>query len=167
MDLATIITGLVILASVTIPIIYLNNLEKRSQKKLKQLLFNYANAHGCSIYEHDLWNNTAIGIDKSNGLVFYVQKTRGQETKLQVNLSKIQRCKISEITKTIKTGEGHDTVFERLELSFMANGNSPTETSLEFYNTNSSRFVLNGELKLVEKWQKIINDQLSKKSASV
>jgi hypothetical protein len=131
--------------------------EKRIQKTLQDL----ADQSNGNISEYDHWFNTLIGIDKKNKQLFFVRNMAAKEVVKVINLAEIQICRINNVSRTVTNGNGSSTnVIDRLELSLKYQKPSVAEDILEFYNTNGGNWNLNDELKLVEKWNILINEEL-------
>lgn len=81
-----------------------------------------------------------------------------QEIKYQfVDLSTIKSCKFSTISRTIANNQ----IITRLELKLTPIDPNKKEILLEFYNEEIST-QLRGELQSIEKWKKIIEQQLDR-----
>ena len=102
-----------------------------------------------------------IGIDETQNVVFAIRKTKEKETSIAVNLAEVFRCSVAEISRTSGPKEGNIKAFDRIELVFTNKDKSKADRIVEFYNANSDRLTLTGELQLAEKWCKIANDKIA------
>jgi len=162
MEPGTIITGIILLLAFVVPIVFLN---KKSSKKGKQFfseLINFALKNNCKLSEHELFNNMALGIDKETHQLYFIKNSANNKIKHKIDLLEIQKCRIVNTSRNIKyKGENHK-VIDRLELGFISRDKSKPEIFLEFYNADIDSAALNGELQLIEKWFKIIDEQLAR-----
>ncbi|MCC6754323.1 MAG: hypothetical protein IT266_10120 [Saprospiraceae bacterium] len=162
MDLGTTITGIIILLICIIPfvIMYLNN--QKREKKLLQELSTFAERNNCKISQHELWNNNSlIGIDETANMIFFIKKLKGNEIMQQINLTEIQKCRVINSGRTVSNKNGSHKVVDKLDLAFTFHDKNKEEIIVEFYNADYDSLTLSGELQLVEKWCKIINDRIS------
>lgn len=154
MDTSVILIGVIMLAALGGPIVYLNFIKTNAEKKFIKQLYDYAQQHNCKLDEHDFWSYTVIGIYKDAKRLLYVAKTGGEVQKVEIDLSTVKRCRVVEVKNNDKTSVA------RLELVFSyADANTP-ETGLVFYDATRSNFLLSGELQLVKKWQGLVNSIL-------
>ena len=110
----------------------------------------------CKITQHEICGNYAVGIDETNKKVFF-QLKNDEEIKPQfIDLSTIKKCKIANIGITNANKERE---IEKLNLELIPTNKNKLNVILEFYNSDIS-FQLNGELKSIEKWNKLINNML-------
>jgi len=163
MELGTIIISVIFLALAFSPVLLMRQSRKKLEKAMLQSLAQVATRHKGSLSKHEFFGNFAIGIDESNHMVFYVKQDRDKLEEAVVNLADMQDCKVSNISKTIKSkGDSESyTVVDRLDLSFTPREKSKPEIKLAFYASAGSN-QLNGELKSVEEWSKIVKDQMIK-----
>jgi hypothetical protein len=156
------IVGVALVALLAVIIIVSTN-KSRKAKKIKFLdpLHELASREGCHISYHDIWSESVIGIDESKSKIFVVRKTTGSEAELVVNLSEIFRCRVAEISRTSGPKEGNIIAFDRIDLVFMNKEKGKPDVTIEFYNANTDRLTLAGELQLAEKWCALVNKKLS------
>jgi len=160
MSLGLIIGVVAVLALAVIIII--STSKSRKEKKIKFLdpLHELANHEGCHVSRHDIWSESVIGIDESNNKVFVIRKTAGSEAEKVINLAEIFRCRVAEISRVSGPKEGNTKAFDRIDLVFMNKEKSKPDAVVEFYNSNTDRLTLAGELQLAEKWCMLVNRQL-------
>ncbi|WP_372754346.1 hypothetical protein [Labilibaculum sp.] len=152
MELGKAITGLIMLACFIVPIIILGFIKKRNKKQIVNSLSDFAKQNHCIIDEYEFCSNFVIGIDKIHNFIFFLQKY-DQENKIkQINLSEIKS------SKKLITKHGHN-IISRLDLLFYPLSKNADAIDLEFYNSEQS-FELNDELQTLEKWSKIVANQL-------
>lgn len=161
MELGTIIIGAIFLALAFSPVLLMRQSRKKLEKAMLQSLAQVATRHKGSLSKHEFFGDFAIGIDESNHMVFYVKQDRDKLEEAVVNLADMQDCKVSNISKTIKSkgDSGSYTVIDRLDLSFIARDKNKPERRLAFYSAAGSN-QLNGELKSVEEWSKIVRNHM-------
>ena len=160
MDFGTII-GLVLLLIIVLAVVIVNSNKKNKKKQFVQTLFDLAEKSKCKISEHDLWNNTLIGIDKEAHKLFFIRKTADNAISNEIDLIGIQKCRVINSSRVVTNNETNHTVIDKLELALTSPDAKIADTILEFYNTNRDNLFLNGELQLTEKWVAIVNENIA------
>jgi len=161
MDSSTTITmGIFILICIILFVI-INGNKKKKAKQFLQTLNDFAEKENCKISTYDIWNNSVIGIDDATNRVFVIRKINDNETSQRINLAEIFRCRVVEVSRTSGPKEGNMKAFDRIDLVFSNKDKSKVDIVVEFYNANTDRLTLTGELQLAEKWCKITNDKIA------
>lgn len=161
MDTPTIITAVIIVLIFIAPFVLINRHNRKKEQPLLQALWRIAKKNNCSVSQHDIWNNAAIGIDEANSMVFFTQKVNSIETAQQLALTEIKKCRIISTNKTAgNKDDGNFKEVDKLELAFAYKEKNNAETVLEFYNSDINSSSLTGELELAERWCKIANDTI-------
>ena len=160
MDFGTIV-GLVILVVIVLAIVMVNSSKKKKKKQLVKTLFDFAEKSNCKISEHDLFNNTLIGIDNEAHKLFFIRKTSDNDIRSEVDLTGVQKARVINSSRIVNNNETNHNVIDKLELSLTFSDSKTSDTMLEFYNTNRDNLFLNGELPLTEKWAKIVNENIA------
>lgn len=137
MDSGTLVIGAIMIAICILPFILINNSIKKQKKQLLQALLALSDQKNCKMTQYELGSNLAIGIDENADLLFFFKRLKDKEISQHVNLK------------------------DKLELCISPKTKSRPDIFLEFYNSEEN-LQLNGELQLIEKWAKIINDQIKK-----
>jgi hypothetical protein len=164
MDLGTTIVGIVIILICIIPFALMSINSRKKEKKLLQGLTEIAERNNCKLSRYELWNNSTIGIDDTSLMIFYTRKSKDIETSQQINLAETQKCRVINLSRTVRNKEGNFKVVEKLELAFSFQDINRGDVVLEFYNADYDSLTLTGELQLVEKWCKLFNDKISELS---
>jgi len=152
------IIGIIILLACFLPLILVYIFRKRNEKALLRNLFDIAKGKNCSINQWDLWSNTAIGLDEEKHILFFIRNTNDNLTQ-EINLSNVTKCKVVSINSSYSE-KGEKDAVGKLELALFSNDKMKSEIRLEFYNTKHDNLTLNGELQLVEKWEKIVEKEI-------
>jgi hypothetical protein len=155
------IFGLVILIVIVLAIVMVNTSKKNKKKQLEKTLFDFAEKGNCKISQHDLFNNTLIGIDNEAHKLFFIRKTADSEIRSEVDLTAVQKARVINSSRIVTNNETSHNVIDKLELSLSSLDSKIESTILEFYNTNRDNLFLNGELPLTEKWAKIVNTNIA------
>ena len=155
------IFGLVILIIIVLAVVIVNSNKKNKKKQFMQTLSDLAEKSNCKISEHDLWNNTLIGIDTAAHKLFFIRKTADIAISNEIDLLGIQKCRVINSSRVISNNETNHTVIDKLELALTSPDAKIADTMLEFYNTNRDNLFLNGELQLAEKWAVIVNENIA------
>jgi len=150
MDLTTSIIGAIIVALCITPLVMAHNKRKKRERKLLQSLVDNAASHSGRITNHDIWANTAIGIDAADNRLYFLRRKEAEEdVHQQVSLNDIRSVRING-----GQNSGHT---ERIDI-VLEHVNVPP-VILEFYNEKQS-LQINQELHLARKWHAIIDSQL-------
>ncbi|NMD01342.1 MAG: hypothetical protein GYA62_16695 [Bacteroidales bacterium] len=159
MDTVSIATSIAILISIVIIIAfqYYLNLFKKNKKIL--LLKTFAKEYQGNISDYELYNNLIIGIDRKNSFIFFIN-TRNN-TQYAINLSILSKLKINHVTRKIDNKKTVELITDFVGLVAIPKNKEKPEVILEFYNSNYG-IQLGNELIMAEKWEKIINNQLTK-----
>lgn len=158
MDMGTGIIGLAFLL-ICIALFYI--LSRGNQKREKQLLksiTDLAAENNANITLHDIWNNTAIGIDLVAKKLFIIANANVRKILQHINLAEVQRCKVNREEKTVGAKEDAVRVIEKIELVFTYYEKNKPDNAVVFYDTSFEMSSLSDEIQLLEKWCKIIND---------
>ena len=157
MSTGTIIFVAVILLAIAIPTIIANKKKKQKVKQFLQILNDMAGKSNCKITEHQLWNNTMIGVDYKAGKLFFFRKTDENEITKEADLSEIQKCRVANSNRSVSTKDGNYIVTERIDLAFTPREGNKPEVTFDLYNSKFDSMTLQGELQLAEKWAGIAN----------
>lgn len=161
MDINSTLIGIIIIAICVLPIIILSINKKRKNRKNRQLLIDFAKEKGCIIHQYEVCGNYLIGLDEVKNFVFFKS-----ENIQFVDLSEIKNCTIRNFSKRVEGKSGSYSIPDSLSLCFIPNNKNRSEECFEFFNSdNNSQLV--GELQSIEKWHKIISQQLKKQSLVV
>lgn len=160
MDTGTTIIGIIILLLCILPLVIMTRKANQKERQFSRDLFDFAKKSNSKLSEHEIMNNIAIGLDKENNQLFFLRKKENIEAEFQINLLEIQKCRVLNSNRTVNSKEGNYKVIDKLALAFTYLDKNKQETVLDFYKSELNNFSLNGELQLIEKWLKIINDLL-------
>ena len=162
MDTVTIVIGVAMTAIVIISLVLLGRRGKRTNYRLFELLTIAANRENCQISEYEVFGDFVVGMDKQKNYVFFIKILGESDETHSINLAEIKSCKNNIVSRTVSFSGGNNNVIDSLSLNLIPKDNSPA-VELEFYNAEKST-QLNGEFQLIEKWQKIINEQIQGKN---
>jgi len=165
METGTLIMGAILIAICLMPFILLGLSRKKREKQLLHSLTNIAEKQNCQISYHENCRELIIGIDESNHYLFFFKHENEKGTDQYVHLTEIQNCKLVNKSRAINKKENNVMVIDKLELSFRPIDKNKNEFSWEFYNSEVSSH-LDDELQLLEKWVKIVNNQIQLKKNS-
>lgn len=159
MDSGTAIVGLVLVAISVVPIIILNRRRAKKGQGMLQLLTNVASEHNCKISEHEFCGDYCVGMDKTNGFVFFAKEKDGPDDVKHINLALVKTCKVNNTGRIVTYKKQNTKIIERLCLDFYPKEKDKPGVAWEFYNAEENP-QLNGELQSVEKWEHEINRYL-------
>ncbi len=161
MDSNTIVIGgIIVLFGITLYVL-ISRSKKRKEAQFLQPLKRLAEKDNCKISQYDIWNDSVIGIDATQNIVFAIRKKKEKETNVVVNLADVFRCRVIEVSRTSDPKEGNVIAFDRIDLSFINKDKSKADVVVEFFDANTDRLTLTGELQLAEKWCVLINNKLT------
>lgn len=155
MDSGTLIVGVIILAACILPFVLMVRSRKKKEKQLLLKLTGIANNHNFKISMHELFEEFAIGLDEKANQLFFLRKTKENETVQHINLEEVKDCKV---VKTGHSDNNYNTI-DKLELQFSFLEKKKQDEFLVFYNSEENT-QLSGEILTIEKWVKILNDRL-------
>jgi len=167
MDLTSIIATLVLLIIIVIIAIVNKVIKLKKKNNIIKEFMNLANGKGCIISKFDFWNNTKIGFDMENGILFFIRNLKNHENKFVINLQDVLKCYINKVTRTVDFNRTKQLVTDRIELVFTFIDKNKPNVCLEFYNTDYDNLNLTGELQLAEKWEQIANSFMNIHSGKV
>lgn len=147
MDSTSLTIGIILLIVCVLPFILFSVNNSKKRKKRIQNLIKKAQENNATIQEKDDWNQSIIGIDKTNKMLFFSKKSEEFDKFISINISELLKCRIE------RTENKHN-VLEKLELE-LTFASRPTIV-LEFFNKNETRLILN-EIEIIQKWQTLLN----------
>ena len=162
MDLVSAIIGAILLSIFIVPLVILNYNRVRKENIKLQSLNEFALHHNGKISQHEFCGDFVIGFDENRKYVFFFKQKNEAVISQFVDLSEILNCQVIKKTRTIETKNENLVIMERIELSFVPTNKSNEETRFELYD-DETNMQLSGELQLVDKWSKQINDLLKNK----
>jgi hypothetical protein len=160
MELGTTIVGIFILLICILPFLMVSVSSKRKKKNKLQALLNYAQVNNAQITLHEIWANTAIGLDHVHNKLFYITQINDQKVFQMLDLSEIESCKIVNISNTFKGKSSSYNVIEKLDLVLNYLDHKKGSVELNIYDINHQNLSITNELSIAEKWSKIINENL-------
>ncbi|MBE98551.1 hypothetical protein [Flavobacterium coralii] len=154
MEFSVIIIGAAILLLIFIPIALVHKKRDKEEKATLHRL-NSAAAAGQSIIKHDLWNNSAIGLD-SAGTLYFIENNSADVKK--INLKGIKECRIINSGRAVINHLEDPYSIRRLELA-LTGSHYEYEQRLLFFDA-AVDLQINDELQLIKKWEAIINNHI-------
>jgi len=159
MDSGTIIVGTISIALCGVPFALMIRGTKMKKKYLLQSVLAIANNHNCKISQLEVTEEFAIGLDDKENQLFFFRKTSEDEQSQHINLSEIKSCKVIKMGQHFNNKDERDKTIDKLELQFSFLDKNNPDNLLVFYNADESAQP-NGEIVIIEKWAKIVNDKL-------
>lgn len=154
-----IITGIVFLLFIAI---YINSVYRKKKKENRFLghLSRLSGSNHRNITPYDIWHHSVIGMNDSAAELYFIKNSSDDQTFQKVQLSDFQRCWVNEVSRTVTIKESIIKVVEKVELIMTNKVKNKPDTVIEFYNQETDRLDLFGELQLAEKWCKLLNDTI-------
>jgi hypothetical protein len=159
MDFGVAIIGIITIIICIVPVYLLVRSGQKRKNSMLASLRNSAAAHNCELSSYEFCNDFVIGIDLSRKFVFFHKKSDRTDISQFVDLNTVLSCQAIKQSSAVQSEAGQMTVFEKLELAFTPRDKGSAESRFGLYDV-SHNFHLSGELQLMDKWVKIINDQL-------
>ena len=147
MDATSLTIGIILLIICVLPFILFSVNNNKKRKKRIENLVKKAKENNATIQEKDDWNQSVIGLDKKNKILFFSKKSEEFDKFIFINISELLLCRIERT-------ENKHKVLEKLELE-LTFSSKPTVV-LEFFNKNETRLILN-EIEIIQKWQTLLN----------
>ena len=160
MDSGTIIVTIIFLAIVIIPISLTGYSRKKKQKNLFLTLTEMAKADNFSLTHHEFCGDFIIGLDETSNQLFFYKKGETNEIAVKINLKDFRNCRIFNSKRGIGSKEDHYDVIDKLELCFYPKDKTNPNVLVEIYNDEHDSLTLSGELQLIEKWDKMLNERM-------
>ena len=165
MDSGTLIIAILFILVCSIPFVIMGS--KKREKQFLRMLLEMAGKNNGKLSTYDFLTHAAIGIDDRANMIFFVKKVYNMETHQLVTLHKIQKCCVITATRNGSNEDGIFKIIDKLELVFEHRDKRKADTILEFYNADYSSPTLTGELQLVEKWCKMLNDKIAASASQI
>lgn len=163
-DLPSLIIGICALAMFAVPIAWYQISEKMKEKKLHKDLSQYAQQERLTLTSEEVWgDHYALGIDKNSKKVVYLKHNEDGDQKEVIDLSDVQKCKVSNGTKTVREASGKKNVLTSIDLIFHYRASGKGASSLEVYDDANGR-TLTYEKSIASKLARIIQPLLTTES---
>jgi len=159
MNLGTAITGAIFIAIFMLPFIFMLRGRKKKEKQLRKSILTLASNHHCKISQLEISEEFAIGIDETLNQLFFLKKTANKEIAQHVNLVEIKSCRVIKTGNTTGNKEDIYKSIDKLDLNFSFLDKKNHDISFVFYDSEEN-FGMDGEIQIIEKWAKIVNDRL-------
>jgi hypothetical protein len=160
MEIGPLLVGIATIVLVVAPFVYLHKAQKNKELRFLNAFLALAEKQSLKITQHEIWNMVyAIGVDPQSKKLFYMKRMGDKELTILIDLSEVEKCRVVNRSRSMKTSHGSSKVIDRLDLGFVNKNHQKPEKYLEFFNGDES-LSLRGELPLIEKWCGIINAHL-------
>ena len=159
MDTGITIIGAIGLALCLAPFIISNIKNRKKDSKIQKTISDYASQNGFKISEFEIKPKYALGIDKDNAKLFYlnlIEEAHSQNVEM-IDLSEIDTSKI-QIEKHFTSNKKE--VIDKVLLNLIPKQNTAKTPSLVFYDSTVS-FQFDGEMQSIQKWHNTISDLLN------
>jgi len=161
MDITVIIIGLSVLAAFIVPTILVANAGKNKKNKFLKLITELADSKSSKIEAYDQWKHSCIGLDSEKHKVFCVQKNSSNYHKMEINLPDVLKCKLVGVNMTGNSISDSHKAIDEIKLNFSYRDAGKPETSIEFFKIQTDFTIVDEDLKLAEKWLRIVNTELA------
>lgn len=158
-----IVTGVIFLLCITIYVISKNN-KKKKEIRLLDNISRLSGTDPSSITQYDIWNNSVIGLNNLDAELYFIKNTAEDQSFQKVSITEVQRCWVNEVSRTVSIKESIIKVVEKVEVIMINKVKNKPDTVIEFFNQNSGKLDLSGELQLAEKWCNLLNETIASTS---
>ncbi len=149
------------MALLVAPIIFFQRKRKAKKRRLLQDFTAKANEQELAIGPHEFWAPYyAIGLDPVKKKLLYTRHVEGVEQQVLVDLLEVSSARVINLSKDSNDGR----IIDRIDLAFAYRNTKRPEKMVEFYNKEES-LNLNDELRLAEKWMKLVNENIATSAA--
>lgn len=159
MNSGTIIVTIVFLVIVILPFILTGYSRKNKKKSMFSKVNEMAQDNSFTITNHEICGDLIIGIDEISNHLFFYKNRDGLEHAAMINLRDFQSCKILNSNRTERFKKKNYYIVDKLELCFHPKNANEPSVLLEIYNDEHDSLTLTGELQLIEKWEKMLNEK--------
>lgn len=161
MELGSSIVGAILIALCILPLIMMSRSRKKREEFMMQSLSRIATENNCTISQHELCTNFAIGLDNAKPALIFYKKTKENTYEQFVDLSQVQSCKVYNASRSFPNKGGTQKVIDKLELGLIPLDRTKPEIRLEFFNAAVSPQLFS-ELQAIQTWAKRVTASLRK-----
>lgn len=159
MDTGTLVVGAILILLFISPfVIFGSRGKKNKEKDLLKSLDDLASRNNCTIKDHQYWNNSAIGMDAANKMLFYFYKSEKQTYDRIIKLVEVQSCRIDIARHKTGTKSEDQQVIDNISIILEFKEKKRVPAHLLFYDSETDSLNLNDELQLAEAWAKNISE---------
>lgn len=162
MELGTTIVGILVLLVCIIPFAMVGYKSKLNNKKKLEELIAFAQENKANITQHELWRNSAIGLDKHEQVIFFINQENDTKVFHKILLSTIETCTVYNVNSTISNKNSNYKIIEKIDLLFTYRDKNLAKVALNIFNSKLEGLTVSGELQIAEKWHQLINDIIKK-----
>jgi hypothetical protein len=159
MDILNVAIGGIVLVCCLLPFVLTDRKRNANKRKMIQALNHLALQNNAIITQSDYAGKFVIGLDEHTNNVFFLKVNPNGNVVQSVDLADVKTCRVNTISRTVKENKSTQRITEKLELVFIPIQPDGKTCQMEIYNEEES-LQLTGELQLVEKWAKLVNDKL-------
>ncbi|MCK7589669.1 hypothetical protein M0G43_03710 [Subsaxibacter sp. CAU 1640] len=145
------------------PFVWFTYLGKKRMSKGKKAINELTNAQNLNFNVKEQWNNSFIGIDEQQKVLFYAKVKSTENESLRIDLNKVKLCKIHKEVREFKREKKVESELQKLDLELELYGKSNLTVNLYDIDDNLSEDF---EMKRAELWQKLIFKNIPKMTAS-
>jgi hypothetical protein len=160
MDFSTIFVSLLVLGAFLVPPVYIYFKRKNRTKKFQDMMNKLAESQSCKVSEYDQWKKSCVGLDKNNHKLFYLKQNSKKIHSEITNLNEILKCKITGINASSNGSAQNNGSIEKLDLCLTYKDNNKENYLINFFDAEKDFIVDDDDIKLTEKWNKLINSEL-------
>ena len=148
-DIASIIIAILSLSTFLVPIAWYQISQKKITKKLTNELLFLAKQDNLTLSEQEIWgDNCALGLDKKAKKLLYVRLEEQESQRDIIDLSEIEKCKVSNGTK--------HGITQTIRLQLYNQNSQKGLTNLEIYDQENGK-SLTSEISIANRWAHAVN----------
>lgn len=165
MDAVSIIIGLIVVGIFLLIFLLPAMNTKKREKKMLLALNKLAEKYNSKIDQKEMIGDVMIGLDQLKGILYFYKHQKDKDISDTLLLSDVSRCKLLIQMKQMKSNNENFNPYEKLGLEFSLNDKSSPNIIWLFFQVDDYSH-LNLDLKQLEKWEKSIQDIISRHSIS-
>jgi hypothetical protein len=131
----------------------------RKENNILHFLNKFTQVYNCHLTQYEFCGDFIIGIDDNKCYIFFYKHGIKDSLIQFAHLSEFQYCKAVNINRIIKTQHENVTQTEKVEILFSPVNKRKSETIFKLFDADVNN-QLSGELQLVDKWCKLINERI-------
>lgn len=129
---------------------------KKRQKRMLATLKSIAEKHNSMIVKTELIGDVMLGVDEGEDLIYYYKTLKEGDVSSVIHAKDLISCKLIQKMKSSKSSNANFNPYEKISFELILKDRSNTHVDWVFYDVDQMT-QLNFDVKLLEKWEKLIN----------
>ncbi len=159
LDIGTILLGILCAAICIVPFVLMGRSRRQREQQKLNWLENIAKKHNSRITHHEFCGNLGIALDDKRSLAFFIKEIDGEIFEDYIDLNQMKECRVIRTNISVPKNKENYPLIERLDLCFVPLDSKAKEIKWEFF-SREHNLQFYGELQVIEKWDKLLNEQI-------